>query len=156
MAAIIDDPMNFDLTPASLARVGMPPIIAGDECRLRFQVLDESGNPVSLAGALVILTVRKRDAEPGSALFTRRSDTNITATAVKQIAIDADQVTAHPNGTGKGWYQINSKAEDENALITIAEQLLRFDSRIRFADATVRTHLRGAFQALHPTTHPVT
>lgn len=153
---VVTNPLAFDITEAGLGGV-LPPLVAGDDWSLRLQVKDENGAAVSLSGALVVATLR--DAPAGTIVFTRKSSTNIGVTLVKQIAIDADQITEDvENAAGKGWFQVNASDEDEAALLTVigavARRMVYYDIRIKFADGTVRTFLQGRFELVRPLTQP--
>lgn len=149
------DPLNFDFTPASLAQFGLAPIIAGDFLSYRFQYVVE-GDPQSLLGATLVLSVRRKDGgvEAGDLVLTRRSSDNIAgwSPTTKQIAIDADQSQEDElAGTGKGWYAINLTPPDEAALLA-AVGLWFYDVRVLLADGKVQTILRGRIQILSPRT----
>ena len=151
MAILVSDPFDLNLTRRFLVENKLPVLVAGDDWSMRFQVRNAAGIGRSLAGALVIMSITDED---GVVLFTRRSDTNITATSTKQVAIDANQTTEPGDDTGKGWYQVNCSDEDATALIA-AVGLRFYDLRIKFGDGTIITNFQGRVEVVRPRTQPV-
>jgi len=102
---------NLDLTKDYLTDNNFSPLYVGDDWDLEFLVLDSAGNPLSLSGALIVMTVQL-----GNVKVTRRSDTDVTGSspAVRQILIDPDQVTA-----GKGRFTIHWTHYDVDILLTV-------------------------------------
>jgi hypothetical protein len=151
----IANPYALDLSAYFLVKQGLAPLVAGDDWTLRLQVRDAAGAAVSLTGALILMHVRET-LEAAGTLFTRRSDTNIPSTSIKQIEADANQVTEDPIAhTGKGWFTIRCSDEDETAL-RAAKGNRFYDVRVKLGDGTVRTIVKGMIEILDPSTRPTT
>ncbi len=156
MAILVANPLALDLSARFLAKSGLAPWVAGDDWALRFSARDRDGNPLSLTGALLLMTVRESELPTAAALVTRRSDTNITATSIKQMEADPDQsVEDTINRTGKGWFVVRSSDEEET-VIRAAAGNRPYDIRVKYASGIVITHYMGYVEILDPRTRPTT
>lgn len=146
MTTSIADRLKWDLTPENLVGYGLDPIIPGEYVALRHQVVDDQGAAVSLAGAALVMSVRRTDALPPTDLvFVRRSVDNIAnwTPTTAQLAADADQTVEDVvAGTGTGWWMMTFAPPDE-ALLTSASGRWQYDVRAKFGDGKVLTLLRG-------------
>lgn len=155
MTASIADRLKWDLTPENLVGYGLDPIILGEYVELRHQVVDDHGVAVSLAGAALVMSVRRGDSlSPSDLIFVRRSVDNIVSWSptTPQLAADTDQtvedVTA---GTGTGWWTMTFAPPDEAVLI-LATGRWQYDVRAKFGDGKVLTLLRGKIAIQTPRT----
>ena len=158
MSLEVPDPLNFTLSAETLLAAGATPIVAGDDWTLRFQVRDIAG-PVSLAGVQLICMTWRKDRFSTTSQFTRRSDTNIPSTSIKQIAADTNQATEELDADGEvvggiGWFEIRGSDEDA-AVLLAAVGLPWYDIRIKFGDGNVRTILQGEVECIQPGTEPM-
>lgn len=147
----VDDRFNVDLTAATLIADGRDPLVAGDDWTLRFQIRSPEDVALSLDGAAIVLTIQG----PGSTTFTRTLGEDIAGSdpAVAEIELD-DQATEDTEAeTGTGWGEAHFSDEDEEALRAIAGKR-RFDIRVRFGDAAVRTFVRGIVEIIKTETTP--
>lgn len=139
------DPMDMQITAALMRANGYAPIIGGDDWNGRIQVRDAAG-AVSLEDAVIVFTARETPTA-AVALLTRSSATDIagSAPARRQIEIDADQDEEDTaTETGKGWFTLRFGRETaDKALVDAAVGLKHFDIRIRFADGSITTFMRG-------------
>jgi hypothetical protein len=150
----IVNPLRFDLTEAALFALGERPIIAGDNWEMRFQVIDEDGNPVNLGGAKIVMTWRII-AESQEILFERSS--GLMTTGVSQIEADVDQSVVTDDGNeGTGWYAVRCLPGDEATIIAAigarAMITARYDVRINLPDGTMGEHLAGLGDLKRPIT----
>ncbi len=156
MAIFVANTLALDLSARFLAKSNLAPWVAGDDWALRFSARDRDGNPLSLTGALLLMTVRENDLPSAAALVTRRSDTNITSTSIKQMEADADQsVEDTVNRTGKSWFTVRASDEEES-VIRAAAGNHPYDIRIKYASGIVVTHYMGYVEILDPRTRPTT
>lgn len=153
MSSAIGNLLDFNLTRSGLEALGHPPLIAGDDWILRLQVRDAADQAVSLSGALLLMVWR--DTDSGPALLTRRSDVSITTTSIKPLEADAIQ-NAETGDTGKGWFEMRFRHEEEPALIALAGSHL-YDVRIKYASgsAPIQTFMRGRIECVRPRATPV-
>jgi len=143
----VPDRLQWNLTPENLATVGLDPIFPGEYTSYRHQALDTDGAAISLAGAVLVMSVYKTDTlDTAQRIFRRRSLDNIGGSwspTTKQLALDTDQVVENVNaGTGKGWWAMTFAPTDQ-ALLVASIGTWFYDVRALFVDAKVRTLLRG-------------
>lgn len=151
-----------DLTAAGLARMGVAPLVAGDDWSARWQVLapapgavagvaSDGLSTVDLSGALVVLSAV--GATSDTPLLSRRSDVLISGLAIGQIVLDDQGTDNGPTGTwGRGWFQLNWSSVDAGTLQLVAGQILDFDIRIQSGVGTVVTYVRGRMEVVKPRT----
>lgn len=141
MTIVLVHPHRVLLTVDYLHSNSFSALYVGDDVAFRFQLRDSIGVAISLASALVSCTIRS----PAGVMLVRRSDTMITGTTIKQIAIDADQ-SVETGDTGRGWYQVNfaSTSGEVAALTTVAGSAQNFEIIIRLSDTNEFTHMRGS------------
>jgi hypothetical protein len=152
----IPDRLDWDLTPENLAGAGLDPLYPGEYISYRHQALDIDGAAISLAGAVLVMSVRKKDSLlPGDLWFKRRSLDDIGGgwtPTTKQIVVDANQAVEDAvAGTGKGWWTMTFAPTDETTL-TDAIGRWYYDVRAKFVDNKVRTLLRGRIAIPYPRT----
>jgi len=156
-SSIIDVPdhLQWNLTPESLASVGLDPIIPGEYIEYRHQVVDVDGNAVSLDGAQLVMTLYRLDSlDSADLIFRRRTRDTIQDwdPATQQLDVDADQSIEDVNaGTGTGWWTMTFAPTDE-ALLLSSVGSWWYDVRALFADLKIRTLLRGRIQIPWPRT----
>jgi hypothetical protein len=151
------DVLSVDLTAAALLAQGAMPLVAGDDCRFRFQIR-EAGVAKSLTGATAWWTMRNKVA--GDSTFVRKSGVVITGDAggLLQIEFDADQVAEDVEaGTGKGWLSVQFSDEDQAALLNFVGLIRPWDLRVKFPAAlAVKTYGRGRIEVVRPHTTSLT
>lgn len=149
--------LSWDLTPDNMARYGLDPIIPGEFTQLRHQALGIDGAALSLAGATLVMTVRRRDLSTAAAdlVLLRRSLDDVGGSwspTTMQLAADADQAAEDVDaGTGKGWYAITFAPTEQDTLLAAVGSWF-YDVRAQFVDLKVLTLLRGRISIPSPRT----
>jgi hypothetical protein len=96
-----ENPLGLELTATFLRSKGMRPLIVGDDQVLRFQVLDEDGNPEDLSDAKIVMSIRLRDVT-----VTRTTGVAIADAAPARDQIALDDQSTELAATGKGWLEV--------------------------------------------------
>ena len=151
----IAHPRQWDLTPANLEANGLDPIIPGDYVNHRYQA-KRLGAAISLLGAVLVLSVRKRENSIDAAdlVLQRRSLDTIASWSptTTQLAVDADQDAFDDVAeTGKGCWGYTFTPADQAALLAAVGHWY-YDVKAQFTDAKVRTLLRGRILIPYPQT----
>lgn len=133
--------LAWDLTPENLALYGLDPIIPGEYIELHHQVMGPGGVAVSLEGATLAFTMRRRDlsADASTVVLARSSADPIDGwtPATQQLVIAEDQT-----GDGAGKWSLAFAPPDASALSAVIGRWF-YDVRAKWDDGQVLTLLRG-------------
>ena len=136
------------------------PLIPGDDWEIGIKaeqmVISPTGiqsiEAIDLTGCLAIFTLKILETDPVG--FTRRSDADLPdiVPAKAQIGFDDQTTDNGANGvSGKGWMRLRF-AHTEHAALLPFVGLLPYDLKLRLADGTVFTLMRGRFEAIRSIT----
>jgi hypothetical protein len=155
MSIEISDPYAFDLTSQGLTSAGIDLLVPGESAEWRFQAR-RGDDALSLDGAVIVLSVRRKDSLLDADLVLQRRSIDLLdelVPSVYQITPDADQATEDTaTDTGKGWYAVTWSTGDEAALGAMLGSRMYYDVRAQFSDGTVRTLLRGRIEVAYQRT----